>query len=100
MRRFVLLTYICLGLTVVFSAGCHKWHHKHFTRACCNVCEPCGNGESVSGVVEGMPMPSTVILPGPPAKAFPACAVDRQPPNAWRPNLDAAGLNSRSGFAS
>jgi hypothetical protein len=72
MRRFALLTYICLGLTVIVSAGCHKWHHKCFTRACCNVCEPCGRGEVISGAVEGVPIQSSVILPGPPIKGVPA----------------------------
>jgi hypothetical protein len=69
MRRFALLTYI--GLALACFAGCHKCHHKHFLRACSSCCEPCGGGEVISGVVEGAPVPSSVILPASPAKGIP-----------------------------
>src|SRR5262249_24707022 len=68
MRRLVLLSYICLGLTCF--AGCHKCHHKHFLRACHTACDSCGCGDVTPGVVEGVPMPSSVILPGSPAKGI------------------------------
>jgi hypothetical protein len=69
MRRLVLLTYICL--TLVCFAGCHHWHHKHFTRACCNTCAPCGCADSYAGPVDGVAYPSTVIVPGAPGKGIP-----------------------------
>jgi hypothetical protein len=68
MRRFVLLSYICLAFACF--AGCHKWHHKHFLRAC-HGCDPCGCYESAPSVIEGVPVPSGAILPAAPLKGIP-----------------------------
>jgi hypothetical protein len=69
MRRVVLLTY--LGVALACFAGCHKWHHKCFHRACYNACEPCGCAESISGPIDGVAVPTSQIIPGPPSKVIP-----------------------------
>jgi len=67
MRRFVLLTYIGVGLACF--TGCHHWHRKHLASACYS--EQCGCGDASYGSFDGMPVPTSQIIQGAPSKVIP-----------------------------
>jgi hypothetical protein len=68
MKRVVRLTYI--GVALACFAGCSHWHKKHYARA--YAYEPCGCGEAISAPYDGVAVPTTQMMPGPPIKVSPA----------------------------